>query len=73
MFALTTLHVGSIRTVTIDGDSGSYPGFFIPTGNVTIQNMTFQNLRAQGGNGGNGISGGGGGIDEVAEIKQLGS
>ena len=31
-------------------------------GNVTIQNMIFQNLTAKGGNGGNGISGGGGGM-----------
>lgn len=49
-------------TVTIDGNSGAYSGFFIPMGNVTIQNMTFQNLTAKGGNGGNGISAGGGGM-----------
>lgn len=48
--------------VTIDGNNGSYRGFFIPMGNVTIQNMTFQNLSAKGGTGGNGISGGGGGL-----------
>lgn len=48
--------------VTIDGNSGTYSGFFIPTGNVTIQNMTFQNLTAKGGDGGNGISAGGGGM-----------
>lgn len=53
---------GSIPTVTIDGNMGAYRGFFIPTGNVTIQNMIFQNMTAQGGNGGNGISGGGGGL-----------
>lgn len=49
-------------TVTIDGNSGAYSGFFIPIGNVTIQNMTFQNLSAKGGDGGDGISGGGGGM-----------
>jgi hypothetical protein len=48
--------------VTIDGNSGAYRGFFIPTGNVTIQNMNFQNMTAKGGNGGDGISGGGGGM-----------
>lgn len=48
--------------VTIDGNSGAYSGFFIPMGNVVIQNMIFQNLTAKGGNGGSGISGGGGGM-----------
>lgn len=48
--------------VTIDGNSGAYSGFLIPMGNVTIQNMNFQNMTARGGNGGNGISGGGGGM-----------
>lgn len=52
---------GSIPTVTVDGNN-TYNGFFIPIGNVTIQNIIFQNLVAQGGNGGNGISGGGGGM-----------
>lgn len=52
---------GSIPTVTIDG-KGMYPGFFIPMGNVTIQNMIFQNCLAKGGDGGDGISGGGGGM-----------
>ena len=51
----------STSIVTIDGNNGAYSGFFIPTGNVTIQNMIFQNLTAKGGNGGDGISGGGGG------------
>jgi hypothetical protein len=54
-------------TVTIDGN-GAYSGFFIPMGNVIIQNMTFQNLVAQGGNGGDGISGGGGGMGAGAAI-----
>ncbi len=59
---ITIGNAGSIPTVTIDGNSGAYSGFFIPMGNVTIQNMTFQNLSAHGGNGGDGISGGGGGM-----------
>ena len=48
--------------VTLDGNNGAYRGLFIPIGNVTIRNMGFQNLTAQGGNGGNGMSGGGGGM-----------
>lgn len=59
---ITIGNPGSIPTVTIDGNSGAYSGFFLPMGNVTIQNMIFQNLTAKGGNGGNGISGGGGGL-----------
>lgn len=59
---ITIGNPGSIPTVTIDGNSGAYPGFFIPMGNVTIQNITFQNLTAKGGTGGDGISGGGGGM-----------
>jgi hypothetical protein len=60
--SITIGNAGSIPTVTIDGNSGAYSGFFIPMGNVTIQNMIFQNLSAKGGNGGDGISGGGGGM-----------
>lgn len=60
--SITIGNPGSIPTVTIDGNMGAYSGFFIPMGNVTIQNMLFQNLAAKGGNGGNGISGGGGGL-----------
>jgi hypothetical protein len=52
----------SASTVTIDGNSGAYSGFVIPIGNVTIQNIVFQNMTARGGNGGSGISGGGGGL-----------
>ena len=59
---ITIGNTGSIPTVTIDGNSGAYSGFFIPMGTVTIQNMIFQNLSAKGGNGGDGISGGGGGM-----------
>ncbi|HEX4839439.1 MAG TPA: autotransporter domain-containing protein [Rhabdochlamydiaceae bacterium] len=59
---ITIGNPGSIPTVTIDGNSGAYSGFFIPNGNVTIQNMVFQNLTAKGGNGGDGTSGGGGGM-----------
>lgn len=59
---ITIGNSGSIPTVTIDGNSGAYSGFFIPIGNVTIQNMIFQNMTAKGGQGGDGISGGGGGL-----------
>jgi len=59
---ITIGNAGSTPTVTIDGNSGAYSGFFIPIGNVTIQNMIFQNLSAKGGDGGDGISGGGGGM-----------
>lgn len=59
---ITIGNPGPTPTVTIDGNSGAYSGFFIPMGNVTVQNMIFQNLSAKGGNGGDGISGGGGGM-----------
>lgn len=59
---ITIGNPGSFPTVTIDGNSGIYSGFFIPIGNVIIQNMIFQNLTAKGGDGGNGISGAGGGM-----------
>jgi hypothetical protein len=59
---ITIGNPGSTATVIIDGNSGAYSGFLIPMGNVTIQNMIFQNLTAKGGNGGDGISGGGGGM-----------
>lgn len=58
---ITIGNTGSIPTVTIDGQ-GIYPGFFIPRRNVTIQNIIFQSLVAQGGDGGDGIAGGGGGM-----------
>lgn len=64
---ITIGNPGSIPTVTIDGN-GAYSGFFIPIGDVTIQNMIFQNLLAKGGNGGDGISGGGGGMGAGAAI-----
>jgi len=60
--SITIGNPGAIPTVTIDGNNGTYSGFFIPTGNVTLQNMILQNLTAKGGNGGNGMSGGGGGL-----------
>ena len=65
---ITIGNPGSTPTVTIDGNSGAYSGFFIPMGDVTIQNMIFQNLTAQGGTGGDGISGGGGGLGAGAAI-----
>ncbi|OJU80963.1 MAG: hypothetical protein BGO10_06670 [Chlamydia sp. 32-24] len=58
---ITIGNPGSILTVTLDGN-GTYSGFFIPIGNVTIQNIVFQNFSNKGGNGGDGISGGGGGM-----------
>jgi hypothetical protein len=58
---ITIGNSGATPTVTIDGNGGAYPGFFIPMGNVTIQNMIFQNLTAKGGDGGSGIAAGGGG------------
>ncbi len=64
---ITIGNSGNIPTVTIDGNN-TYPGLFIPMGNVTIQNMIFQNLIAQGGHGGDGISGGGGGMGAGAAI-----
>lgn len=59
---ITIGNSGTIPTVTLDGNSGAYSGLFIAMGNVTIQNMNFQNFTSQGGNGGDGISGGGGGM-----------
>ncbi len=59
---ITIGNPGPAITVTIDGNGGAYSGFFIPIGNVVIQNMAFQNLAAKGGDGGDGISGGGGGL-----------
>lgn len=64
---ITIGNSGPAPTVTIDGNN-VYSGFFIPIGNVTLQNMNFQNLIAKGGNGGNGISGGGGGLGAGAAI-----
>lgn len=65
---ITIGNSGPAPLVTIDGNSGTYSGFFIPTGNVTLQNMIFQNLTAKGGNGGDGISGGGGGMGSGGAI-----
>ena len=53
--------------VTIDGN-GIYSGFFIPMGNVIIQNMIFKNITAKGGDGGSGNAGGGGGMGAGAAI-----
>lgn len=58
---ITIGNSGTTQTVIIDGQ-GQFNGFFTPMGNVTIQNMIFQNLLAKGGDGGDGISGGGGGM-----------
>lgn len=64
---ITIGNSGSTPDVTIDGNvipnvPGGYPGFFILNGNVTIQNIQFQNMKSQGGNGGDGIAGGGGAL-----------
>lgn len=59
---ITIGNPGTIPTVTLDGNNGAFRGFFIPNGNVVIQNIIFQNMTARGGNGGDGISGGGGGL-----------
>lgn len=59
---ITIGNESSAYSVIIDGNSGAYSGFFIPMGNVTIQNITFQQMTARGGDGGDGISGGGGGL-----------
>ena len=59
---ITIGNPGTTPTVTLDGNNGAYRGLFIPIGNVTIQNIIFQNFAAKGGNGGDGISGGGGGM-----------
>lgn len=58
---ITIGNSNSASVVTIDGDN-FYRGFFIPMGNIIIQNINFQNMIAKGGDGGNGISGGGGGL-----------
>jgi len=69
---ITIGNPGSTPTVTIDGNSGAYSGFFIPMGNVTIQNMVFQNLSAKGGDGGDGTSGGGGGLGDCEGARSEG-
>ena len=55
-----TIDGGSLGRIVIDG-AGSYRVFFIDTGTVTLQKLTIQNAKAQGGQGGNGGGGGGGG------------
>lgn len=53
---------GSTATdgLILDG-GGTHGGFFIYSGEVTIQNLTIQNTLADGGDGGDGSAGGGGG------------
>lgn len=58
---ITIGNAGTTQTVILDGQN-QFNGFFTPMGNITIQNMIFQNLLAKGGDGGDGISGGGGGM-----------
>jgi uncharacterized protein YhjY with autotransporter beta-barrel domain len=57
--------LGSGTKITLNG-GGSQPGFFAQQGPVTIQNMTIQNMTANGGNGG--IGGGGGGLGAGAAV-----
>jgi fibronectin-binding autotransporter adhesin len=46
---------------TIDG-ANTYRGLIVASGTLTVNGVTLQNLKAQGGNGGNESSGGGGGL-----------
>ncbi|GAA4332520.1 hypothetical protein GCM10023165_07160 [Variovorax defluvii] len=46
---------------TLDG-AGTYRGFFLGAGTVTINDLTLQNLRAKGGDGGQDFAMGGGGM-----------
>ena len=54
-------------TVTIDGGGsildgdGQFRGVFVQSGDVTVQNLTIQNMLAEGGAGGAGLAAGGGG------------
>ena len=51
---------GGAQVQTIDG-GGSQRGLFVYSGDVTVENLTLQNMLAQGGAGG-GAGGGGGGL-----------
>lgn len=55
----STLTINGNSTI-LDGSSGTFRGLMIESGNVTVNNMTLQNLAAVGGAGG--VSGGGGGL-----------
>ncbi|MGA8819077.1 MAG: hypothetical protein WB624_17405, partial [Xanthobacteraceae bacterium] len=50
---------GGAQVQTIDG--ANFSGFFVYSGDVTIQDLTLQNMKAQGGGGGN-LAGGGAGL-----------
>ncbi|WP_164483790.1 MULTISPECIES: autotransporter domain-containing protein [unclassified Polaromonas] len=56
------------RDLTINGNgrtlngAGTYRGFFVGAGNVTINDLTMTNLHAKGGDGGGGYGPGGGGM-----------
>jgi len=50
---------GGAQIQTIDG--ANFSGFFVYSGDVTIQDLTLQNMKAQGGGGGN-LAGGGAGL-----------
>jgi hypothetical protein len=51
---------GAAQVQPIDG-AGAYNGFFVYSGNVTIEDLTIQDAKAIGGAGGSGAEGGGGG------------
>ncbi len=62
------VNLASGVNLTIDGGgntlsgAGAYRGLFVYNGNVTIQNLTIANAKAQGGTGGYGGGGGGAGL-----------
>lgn len=58
---------GANPSIVIDGNS-LYRGFFAEKGQISLQNLTIQNVNAMGGNGGNGIWGGGGGLGAGAGL-----
>lgn len=69
-FNLPPIEISSGNSLTIDGPSGDatlnggnvFRGFFLSSGNLTINQMEITNTQAIGGNGGTGTSGGGGGL-----------
>ncbi|MBS0605299.1 MAG: autotransporter-associated beta strand repeat-containing protein, partial [Verrucomicrobia bacterium] len=73
---LPILNLNAANTIALDGTNGGTPividgastfrGFFARQGNVTLQNLSIQNVKAKGGTGG--IGGGGGGMGAGAAI-----
>jgi hypothetical protein len=64
---LDAVNLAGADTLTINGlgdtlnGAGAYNGFFVYSGNVTIEDLTVANAAAMGGTGGEGVLGGGGG------------